>query len=110
MKDVDAMLRRIDQEIVQHRQEIAGRQVAIARLEDSRKVLQGLVEGDQIAAEMARAERGAAPGQINGHARPMLIVRRTGSDEEEHKTPAKKARDYERERALAAARKNGTEP
>lgn len=105
--NVDATLRRIDEEIVEHRKQIATHQVAIARLEDTRRVLMGLVEGDQIAAEMARAERTAAPDQINGHARPMLIVRRTGSGDEgpppaPKKAKAKKVRDYGRERAKAA--------
>jgi len=111
--NVDAMLRRIDDEITAHRQEIAGRQVAIARLEDSRRVLMGLAEGDQIKAEMARAERTGAPAQINGHAQPMLIVRRVGSGDE-GPPPAepkkKKPRNYERERELAKARLGGTEP
>lgn len=101
--NVDAMLRRIDEEITAHNQEIAGRQVAIARLQDTRRVLMGLAEGDQLAAEVARAERTAAPGQINGHARPMLIVRRTGTPDEPAEKPKKgKPRDYERERATAA--------
>lgn len=107
MKHVDDTLRRLDEEIVQHRKEIAGHQVAIMRLEDTRRVLMGLVEGDQIAAEMVRAERAAAPGQINGHASPLLIVRRTGTGDDgpppaPKKAKAKKARDYERERAKAA--------
>lgn len=110
--NVDAMLRRIDEEITGHRQEIAARQVAIARLEDSRRVLMGLAEGDQIKAEMARAERVGAPAQINGHAQPMLIVRRVGSGDE-GPPPAspkkKKPRDYERERELAKARLGGRE-
>ena len=105
--NVDATLRRIDEEIVDHRQQIAAHQVAIMRLEDSRKVLMGLAEGDQIAAEMARAERTAAPGEIYGHGRRMLIVRRTGSGDEgpppaPKKAKAKKTRDYDRERAKAA--------
>jgi hypothetical protein len=107
--NVDAMLRRIDEEITGHRQEIAGRQVAIARLEDSRKVLMGLAEGDMIKAEMAKAERVGAPAQINGHAQPMLIVRRVGSGDEGPPPKAKKPRNYERERELAKARLGGRE-
>jgi predicted phage tail protein len=90
--NVDAMLRRIDEEITQHNQEIAARQVAIMRLQDSRRVLMGLAEGDQIKAEMARAERAGAPAQINGHAQPMLIVRRTGSGDEGPPPAEKKQR------------------
>lgn len=110
--NVDATLRRIDEEIVAHRQQIAAHQVSIARLEDSRKVLMGLAEGDQIAREVAKTER---VGQINGeHARPMLIVRRTGSGDEVGPPPeppakAKKERDYARERELARARLGGRE-
>lgn len=102
--NVDAMLRRIDDEITQHNQEIAARQVAIMRLQDTRKVLMGLAEGDQIAAEEAKLQRGAA--QLNGHSAPMLIVRRIGSGDDEAPAPKKsknkKPRNYEREREAAA--------
>lgn len=105
--NVDAMLRRIDEEITAHNQEIAGRQVAIARLQDTRRVLMGLAEGDQMAAEAAKMERTAA-GQLNGHVGPMLIVRRTGTGDEDgtesqrRKTGKAKPRNYDRERAKAA--------
>jgi hypothetical protein len=115
--NVDATLRRLDEEIVGHRQQIATHQVAIARLEDTRKVLMGLAEGDQIAREVAKAER---VGQISGeHARPMLIVRRTGTGDEDGTESARrkgppvkngKPRDYERERELAKARLEGKQP
>lgn len=107
----DAALRRIDEEIIAHRQQIAGHQVSIMRLEDSRKVLMGLAEGDVIAEAHAKAETSR---QIGGaHAQPMLIVRRTGSDEApKRQTPLKngKHRDYDRERKLAKARLAGKPP
>jgi hypothetical protein len=93
MKDVQATLRRLDEEIVGHKQQIARHQVEIARLQDTRMVLMHLVESDQEAAEAARREERV--NLINGqHAKPVLIVRKTGSDEK-----PKKERDYKAEYA-----------
>lgn len=95
MKDIVTTLRRLDEEIVGHHQNIARSQVEIMRLQDTRKVLMRLVEDDQHAAEAAAQER---LGSVNGaHAKPVLIVRKTGSDE-----PAKAAktkRDYKTDSA-----------
>jgi hypothetical protein len=77
MKDVQATLRRIDEEITASRQEIARQQINIVRLEDTRRVLMGLAEADQEAAAHRVADRGnVLPGS---HARPVLIVRKIGS-------------------------------
>lgn len=54
MKDVVGTLKRIDDEIIQRRQNIAYHQVEIARLEDTRKVLMSLAEDDEERAEAAR--------------------------------------------------------
>lgn len=90
MKDINATLRRLDEEIVGHKQRIAFSQVEIARLQDTRLVLMRLVEDDQHAAETAVTERA---GLINGaHAHPQLIVRKTGSGEPAKAEKAK--RDY----------------
>lgn len=92
MKDVNATLRRIDEEIVGHKQRIAMSQVEIARLQDTRQVLQRLVEDDQQAASDAKLQRA---GTIAGeHAKPVLIVRKTGTGDEEG--------------TASKARKNGT--
>jgi hypothetical protein len=81
MKDVNATLRRIDEEIVGHKQAIARSQVEIMRLQDTRQVLARLVEDDQAAEQHAKLERA---GIIAGeHSKPVLIVRRTGSGDEE---------------------------
>lgn len=78
MKDIHHTLTRIDREITERRQQIAYQQVEIARLEDTRRVLMGLAEAD-----MARPES-EPTAQINGaNARPVLIVRRTGTGDEE---------------------------
>lgn len=81
MKDVQATLRRLDEEIVGHKQAIARHQVEIARLQDTRTVLMNLAESDIEAAQAHREERGAhiTNGQ---HAKPVLIVRKTGSGDE----------------------------
>jgi hypothetical protein len=81
MKDVQATLRRLDEEIVGHKQNIARHQVEIARLQDTRAVLMRLAEDDIAHAEAAKAERvGVLPGE---HAKPQLIVRKIGSGDEE---------------------------
>lgn len=81
MKDVQATLRRIDEEITDRRQKIAYHQVEIARLEDTRTVLMGLAESDT---DRARADREARGHVINGHhARPVLIARKEGSGGED---------------------------
>jgi hypothetical protein len=77
MKDVQATLKRIDDQIVTHKQNIARSQVEIMRLQETRIVLMGLAEEDQAAAGYAREER---QGVVSGsHAKPMLIVRKTGN-------------------------------
>jgi len=108
MKDVSSTLRRIDEEIVGHKQRIAFSQVEIARLQDTRQVLMRLVEDDQHAEEESKLERLRI---INGaHAKPELIVRRTEvesvpkPDKEEAKPRKKKGRDYAAERERARAR------
>jgi hypothetical protein len=81
LKDVDAMLRRIDAEILRNRQQIRFYQSEITRLQDSRLVLQDLVEHDQNSAREAREER---QGVISGeYAKPVLIVRKVGTGDEE---------------------------
>ena len=77
MSNTQQMLRRIDDEITLNRQEIARRQVDIARLEDTRRVLMGLEETDQAAAEARKsAHAGLIPGSSG---KPVLIVRKVGS-------------------------------
>jgi hypothetical protein len=91
MKDVSSMLRRLDEEITGHKQRIAFSQVEIARLQDTRQVLMRLAEDDQHAEEQNKLERLRI---INGaHAKPELIVRRTGTGEEEAKPKKKDAPD-----------------
>jgi len=87
MKDVQATLRRIDEEITGHHQQIARHRVEIARLQETRLVLMGIAEGDAAAHERASQER---VHTINGaHARPVLIVRKEGSGEAEAERHAK---------------------
>lgn len=90
--EVSKMLKRIDDEITSHRQQIAAHQVHIARLEDSRRVFMGLAEADQMAAQGAPVE--ATPALSNGsHGKPMLIVRKTTQDTPPPaEKPAKKPR------------------
>lgn len=83
MKDVQATLRRIDEEIVGHKQQIAMHQVELVRLQDTRNVLMGLAEADIAHAEASKAERVNARLMAGEHAKPMLIVRPTGSGEDE---------------------------
>jgi hypothetical protein len=81
MKDVSATLRRIDEEIVGHKQAIARSQVEIMRLQDTRQVLARLVEDDQHAEQVSKMERlGVIAGE---HAKPVLIVRQTGTGGED---------------------------
>lgn len=110
-----ATLKRIDDEITQHRQQIAAHQVHIARLEDTRRVLMGLVEEDQTAAQARR--EGPPPTLTNGsHAKPMLIVRKTTQDAPPaEKGKKKRTRDNSkraqwRERVKAFFAEGDTEP
>ena len=81
MKDVHATLRRIDEEIVAHQQQIARSRVEISRLQETRIVLMNMAEGD---AEAAQAHREGRPPVLAGdYARPVLIVRKTGTGDED---------------------------
>lgn len=71
------LLKRIDDEITGHRQQIAAHQVHIARLEDTRRVLQGLAEADMEAKTVAGTTPALERGQ-NG--KPVLIVRKMTED------------------------------
>lgn len=82
MKDVQATLRRIDEEIVGHKQQIAMHQVELVRLQDTRNVLMGLAEADIAHAEASKAERAEARLTAGEHAKPVLIVRKVGSGED----------------------------
>lgn len=82
MKDFQATIRRLDEEIQGRKQKIAMHQVEIARLQDTRNVLMGIAESDIAHADAARAERVAAIGMEGAHAKPQLIVRKIGSGEE----------------------------
>lgn len=76
--EAQKLLKRFDDEITSHRQQIAAHQVHIARLEDSRRLIMGLAEADQM---HAQAEPVGTPALSNGsHAKPMLIVRKTTQD------------------------------
>lgn len=77
MKDVVGTLKRIDDEIIQRRQNIAYHQVEIARLEDTRKVLMSLAEDDQERAEQARN-----PERLSGPIEQTITVRKIGGGEE----------------------------
>jgi len=80
MKDIQATLKRIDEQITGHHQTIARVRVEIAKLQEARLTLMGLAEEDIAAAGYAREER---QGVINGsHAKPMLIVRKVGTGDE----------------------------
>jgi hypothetical protein len=79
IKDPQGTLRRIDDQIMQHNQNIARSRLEIARLQETRIVIMGLVEEDIFVAQQAKEERA---GIANGaHAVPKLIVRPTGYDE-----------------------------
>lgn len=81
MKDMQAMLRRLDEEIIGHQQQIAMHQVEMVRAQDARRLLMGLAEADHDAAQSAAMQRqGVIPG---AHSKPMLIVRKVGSGEPE---------------------------
>lgn len=82
MKDIQATLRRLDEEIVGHKQQIAMHQVEIVRLQDTRNLLMTLAEGDIARAEASRAERASAHMLDGMHSKPVLIVRKTGSGDE----------------------------
>lgn len=104
MKDVQATLRRIDEEITGHHQQIARHRVEIARLQETRLVLMGIAEGDMAAAERASQQR---VHTINGaHARPVLIVRKEGSGEAEAERHAKVLERKKRYRDQAKARRD----
>ena len=122
MKDVSSMLRRLDEEITGHKQRIAFSQVEIARLQDTRQVLMRLAEDDQHAEEASKVERLRI---INGaHAKPELIVRRTGTGEEakeeakpgkkdapdDKKAAEKRAKDAERHRLKRLAKGSKPKP
>jgi hypothetical protein len=81
MKDIAATIRRLDEEIVGHHQQIARHRVEIMQLQDTRKVLMGLAEDDIAHAESSRAER--ANVIAGEHSRPQLIVRKVGTGDEE---------------------------
>jgi hypothetical protein len=76
MKDVQATLRRIDEQITAHTQSINRSRLEITRLQETRIVLMGLAEEDIITAEAERQHR--LGGGMNGHAAPKLIVRPEG--------------------------------
>ena len=78
MKDIQATLRRLDEEITSNRQQIAALQVGIMRLEDTRRVLMGISEADAFAAE--RRASGIDLLTPGSTAQPQLIVRKIGSD------------------------------
>ena len=76
MKDVAATLKRIDDEIVTRRQNIAYHQVEIARLEDTRKVLMSLAEDD-----IERAEQRRNPEHLSAPVTQSITVRKIGAEE-----------------------------
>lgn len=79
MKDLLPTLRRIDEEIIGHNQNIARSRVEIARLQETRLVLAGIAESDTMEAQLAKEE---SQRTIAGsHGRPVLIVRKMGTDE-----------------------------
>lgn len=100
--NVQNYLRRLDDEIGQHRRDIAVHQVEIARLEDARRVVIGLAEKDATIAAEGPAR------QLNGHAeKPLLIVREAKSEDVDEAARQRekkrlreqdpKRRDYKRE-------------
>lgn len=77
--EIQRMLKRLDEEITGHRQQIAMHQVEIARLEDSRRVFMSLAEADQHRTNGHAQD--TTPTLANGsHAKPVLIVRKTTQD------------------------------
>jgi hypothetical protein len=101
MKDVAGTLKRIDDEIVHRKQQIAMHQVEIARLQDTRLVLVGLVEEDIATAEAARMERAGVIGHQPQPQRPMIVVRKTAEDEQ----PPPKAAMHQRTNGHATSEK-----
>lgn len=81
MKDVSATVRRLDEEIVSHHQAIARHRVEIMQLQETRKVLMGLAEDDQHAAEAGRAD--ARQALLAEHSKPVIVVRKTGTGDEQ---------------------------
>jgi hypothetical protein len=79
-----AQLRRIDQEITGHRQQIARLQVEIARLEDARLVISALAERDQMGPGIVE------PPLLAGSQGPLLVVRKAHSGVEEGPAPKQK--------------------
>ena len=80
MKDVAGTLKRIDEEIVGHKQAIARHQIEIVRLQDTRSVLMHLVEDDIAAAEASRSQERHAILAGQG-SKPMIVVRKVTEDE-----------------------------
>lgn len=111
MKDVEGTLRRIDEEITGHKQNIARSQVEVMRLQETRLVLMGIAEGDAAAHEQAKAER---VHTINGsHAKPVLIVRREGAgeaEEERHAKELERKKKYRDAKRAAKAERQEAEP
>lgn len=109
-------LKRIDDEITERRQRIAAWQVEIARLEDTRRVLMGLAEADQMA-HAARHEPTPSVLGNGSHGKPMLIVRRTTEDappakaqKKQRKTRDMSARATWRSKVKALLAEPGAEP
>lgn len=87
IKDIQGTLRRLDEEITGREQQIAMHQVEIARLVTTRRTLMNIAESDIEAATVAKH----VPPHLNGSfAKPMLIVRKTGTGDEP--APAKSSR------------------
>ena len=97
MKDVQAMLRRIDEELTAHRQTIAVSRVKIGELEETRRILMGLSEDDQAAAEARKGNGGLLEGS---HAKPVLIVRKI-SNGAAHDEPKKKRKHRKDDGSMA---------
>jgi hypothetical protein len=105
MKDIHATLRRLDEEITFHNQQIAGHRVEIARAQEARLVLMRIAEADMAVEQMARQER---VGVIDGaHARPQLIVRKDTSGEDEAKAKTALREKWRRASQARRDKKNG---
>jgi hypothetical protein len=105
MKDIHATLRRLDEEITFHNQQIAGHRVEIARAQEARLVLMRIAESDMAMEQMARQER---VGVIDGaHARPELIVRKDTSGEHEEEVKAAMREKWRRASQARRDKKNG---
>jgi uncharacterized protein (DUF433 family) len=106
MKDIHATLRRLDEEITFHNQQIAGHRVEIARAQEARLVLMRIAEADMAMEQMARQER---VGVIDGaHARPELIVRRDTSGEDEEEAKAALREKWRQASQARRDKKNGS--